>query len=44
MERKYILSLDQGTTSSRALLFNRKGETIGCEQREFEQLSVRTGG
>ena len=43
MKRKYILSLDQGTTSSRALLFNREGETIGCEQREFEQLFSEDG-
>ena len=43
MERKYILSLDQGTTSSRALLFNRKGEMIGCEQREFEQIFSEDG-
>lgn len=43
MEQKYILSLDQGTTSSRALLFNRKGETIGCEQMEFKQIFSEDG-
>ena len=39
----YILSLDQGTTSSRALLFNKKGEPIGCEQREFSQIFKNDG-
>lgn len=33
----YILSLDQGTTSCRALIFNRKGEIISTAQKEFEQ-------
>ena len=31
---KYILSIDQGTTSSRAILFNQK-EIAGVAQREF---------
>ncbi|MGT2596719.1 FGGY family carbohydrate kinase [Staphylococcus aureus] len=30
---KYILSIDQGTTSSRAILFNQKGEIAGVAQR-----------
>ncbi len=34
---KYILALDQGTTSSRAILFNKKGEIVGVDQREFTQ-------
>lgn len=38
MDKSYILSLDQGTTSSRALLFNKKGEKVGCEQKEFSQI------
>lgn len=36
MER-YILSLDQGTTSSRAILFNEKGEAVHTAQREITQ-------
>ncbi|MEM7230289.1 MAG: FGGY family carbohydrate kinase, partial [Planctomycetota bacterium] len=32
----YIMALDQGTTSSRAILFNRSGEIAGQSQREFE--------
>ncbi|MDT9024215.1 glycerol kinase GlpK [Rossellomorea yichunensis] len=34
---KYILSLDQGTTSSRAILFNKKGEVAHIAQKEFTQ-------
>src|SRR5690625_922790 len=38
MTEKYILSLDQGTTSSRAILFNHAGEIVETAQREFEQF------
>lgn len=34
---KYILALDQGTTSSRAVIFNKQVEKIACGQREFPQ-------
>lgn len=37
MEKKYILSLDQGTTSSRAILFDRSGRGIGLAQKEVQQ-------
>lgn len=37
LEKKYILALDQGTTSTRAILFNRHGEIEGIAQREFTQ-------
>lgn len=40
---RYILSLDQGTTSSRALVFNKKGEKLSCCQLEFEQIFVKNG-
>lgn len=40
---KYILSLDQGTTSSRAILFNHDGEIVGSAQREFEQFFPKPG-
>ena len=33
----YILALDQGTSSSRALIFDRRGETVALAQREFAQ-------
>lgn len=38
MEKKYILALDQGTTSSRAILFNKEGKIVGVEQKEFTQI------
>ncbi|KAB2330352.1 glycerol kinase GlpK [Bacillus mesophilum] len=40
---KYILALDQGTTSSRAILFNQKGEIVGTAQQEFEQFFPKPG-
>ena len=36
--KNFILSLDQGTTSSRAILFNDKGQIVGKSQREFRQI------
>jgi glycerol kinase len=35
---KYIIALDQGTTSSRAVLFNEKGVCIAIKSKEFEQI------
>jgi glycerol kinase len=35
---KYILALDQGTTSSRAIVFGREGRVVALAQREFEQI------
>ncbi|MED4161399.1 glycerol kinase GlpK [Halalkalibacterium halodurans] len=43
MTKKYILALDQGTTSSRAILFNEAGEIIGIEQKEFQQIFPKPG-
>ena len=40
---KYILSIDQGTTSSRAILFNKDGEIKGVSQREFKQHFPQSG-
>lgn len=40
---KYILSIDQGTTSSRAILFNKQGELIHSVQREFKQFYPKAG-
>ena len=34
---KYIIALDQGTTSSRAILFNRSAEIVGVSQKEYTQ-------
>ena len=41
--QKYILALDSGTTSNRAILFNRSGEIAGSAQQEFEQIYPRPG-
>ena len=43
MEKKYILALDQGTTSSRAIVFNKQGEIMGNVQQEFPQIYPHTG-
>ena len=40
---KYIVALDQGTTSSRAILINEKGELVGIEQKEFKQIFPKPG-
>lgn len=40
---KYILALDQGTTSSRALIINKKGEIKAMAQKEFTQIFPKTG-
>lgn len=40
---KYILALDQGTTSSRAIVFNRLGKIVGIGQKEFEQIFPEPG-
>lgn len=40
---KYIISLDQGTTSSRSVLFNEKGYQIAIEQQEFKQIFPKSG-
>ncbi|HJO95589.1 MAG TPA: glycerol kinase GlpK [Victivallales bacterium] len=40
---KYILSLDQGTTSSRAIIFNHNGQIIATEQKEIEQYFPKPG-
>lgn len=41
--KKYVLSLDQGTTSSRALLFDKKGMAIAIAQKEFTQVFPKPG-
>lgn len=40
---QYVLALDQGTTSSRALLFDHEGNVCSVAQREFEQIFPRPG-
>jgi glycerol kinase len=43
MSQQYILALDQGTTSSRAILFDQSGSPVRVAQQEFEQLYPRPG-
>ncbi|AHB05409.1 glycerol kinase GlpK [Pandoraea pnomenusa] len=40
---KYILAFDQGTTSSRALLFDRDGRVVSTAQKEFRQIYPHPG-
>lgn len=40
---KYILSLDQGTTSSRAIVFDKKGNIVSMAQKEFTQYFPKPG-
>lgn len=40
---KYILSLDQGTTSSRTIVFNKQGEIVSKAQFEYEQIYPKAG-
>jgi glycerol kinase len=40
---KYIMALDQGTTSSRCILFNEKGQIAGTAQKEFTQIYPNAG-
>ena len=41
--KKFIISIDQGTTSSRAILFNLKGESVYVAQTEFTQYFPKDG-
>ena len=41
--QRYILSLDAGTTSNRAILFNYSGEIVAVAQQEFEQIYPQSG-
>lgn len=43
MEEKFILSLDQGTSSSRAIVFDHNGTIRSVAQREFEQIFPQSG-
>jgi len=43
MAKKYVLALDQGTTSSRAILFDQAGRSVGAAQKEFTQIYPKAG-
>ena len=43
MSKKYILAIDQGTTSSRAILFDKEGKVVSVAQHEFTQIFPKEG-
>ena len=43
MAKKYILAIDQGTTSSRAIVFDKQGNKISQAQLEFRQIFPQSG-
>lgn len=43
MAEKYVMALDQGTTSSRCIIYDRKGEQISVAQKEFKQFFPQAG-
>lgn len=40
---KYVMALDQGTTSSRAIVFDKDGKIVTKSQREYEQIYPQAG-
>ena len=42
-DKKYIIALDQGTTSSRAIIFDKNTNIVGMAQREFQQIYPKPG-
>lgn len=40
---KYVMALDQGTTSSRCILFNERGQAMSVAQKEFKQIFPKAG-
>lgn len=42
-DTKYIMAIDQGTTSSRAIIFDKKGNNVGSSQKEFTQYFPNDG-
>ncbi len=43
MDKKYIIALDQGTTSSRAVIFDSSQKIVGVAQKEFKQIYPKEG-
>jgi glycerol kinase len=42
-DTKYILSIDQGTTSTRAIVFDHAGQIVSTGQQEHEQIFPKSG-
>lgn len=43
MQKKYVMALDQGTTSSRCIIFDKQGNILSKAQKEFEQIYPKPG-
>ena len=43
MAKKYVMALDQGTTSCRCILFDRQGNQVSVAQKEFPQIYPKPG-
>jgi len=43
MSEKFVASIDQGTTSTRCMVFNREGRVVSVDQKEHEQIFPRAG-
>ena len=43
MNKKYILTIDQGTTSTRSIIFDQNGKIVGLSQMEFSQICRKSG-
>ena len=41
--RKYLMALDQGTTSSRSIIFDKSGNIVSMAQKEFTQIYPQPG-
>ncbi|MBP5183701.1 MAG: hypothetical protein J6113_01165, partial [Lachnospiraceae bacterium] len=42
-KRQYVMALDQGTTSSRCIIFSKEGEIKSIAQKEFTQIYPKPG-
>ena len=43
MEKKYVVAFDQGTTSTRTIIFNKEGEIVAVAQKELTQHYPKSG-
>src|SRR6478752_5990204 len=43
MSEQYVAAIDQGTTSTRCMIFNRDGRVVNVDQKEHEQIFPRAG-
>ena len=43
MKEKYVMALDQGTTSARCIIYDKKGRQVSAAQKEFKQIYPKAG-